>query len=114
MGTQHYLAAIVGGMIAGFMVGKMLFPKLGPGSQDGHSGDAAWGVAVLPALLGGGAALTWLDPAALPMTQTAPIEFMAAAGLLVGVGAQMKSKRTDPSQIPSERGHLRPPLNQVV
>lgn len=111
MDIQHYFLAIAGGMLAGIAAARMI--PIASWLQAGLGGNGRQS-ALIAGLMAGGAILTWLDPAALPMMQAAPIEFMAAAGVLAGVGAQMKVARTRPSEIPADRGTLRASMKQVA
>jgi hypothetical protein len=97
MGFQHYLMAMLGGLMVGSAAGRVLSAN---GRVVGVSGmvsstlrprsaDAAWQAIFLLGLVAGGAVLTWLDPAGLPISTVAPIELMLGAGLLVGFGARL-------------------------
>ena len=92
MDFQHYLMAIVGGLLVGSAAGWVLLANGRVAGVSGmvssslrpRSADAAWQAICLLGLVAGGAFLTWLDPAGLPIGAVAPIELMVGAGLLVG------------------------------
>ncbi len=96
MEFQHYLMAILGGLLVGSAVGMVLLANSRVAGVSGtvssslhpRPADAAWQAIFLLGLVAGGVALTWLDPAGLPMVTAAPIELMVGAGLLVGFGAR--------------------------
>ena len=101
MEFQHHLMAMVGGLVAGSAAGWVL---LATGRVAGVSGivssslrprsaDAAWQAIFLLGLVAGGVALTWLDPAGLPIATAAPIELMVGAGLLVGFAVRFYEGR---------------------
>jgi hypothetical protein len=91
---QHY-ATLLGGLLVGIAAGMVLLAKGRVAGVSGmvssvvrpRSADAAWQAIFLLGLVAGGAVLTWLDPAGLPIGTVAPIELMVGAGLLVGFAA---------------------------
>jgi hypothetical protein len=102
MSHQHYLAVLLGGLLVGFAAGMVL---LANGRASGVSGmvasvarprsaDAAWQALFLAGLVAGGTLLAWLDPAALPAGESAPLQLMIGAGLLVGFGARLAGNFT--------------------
>lgn len=101
MEIQHYLTAILGGLMVGSAAGWVLLANgrvvgvsgMVSSSLRPRSADAAWQAIFLLGLVAGGAALTWLDPAGLPIGTVAPIELMVGAGLLVGFGARFDEGR---------------------
>jgi hypothetical protein len=101
MEFQHYFMAILGGLMVGSAAGWVLVANgrlagisgMVSSSLHTRSADAAWQAIFLLGLVAGGAVLSWLDPAGLPMGTVAPIELMVGAGLLVGFGARFKHAR---------------------
>ena len=97
MEFQHYLMAMVGGLLVGFAAGSVLLANGRVARVSGtvssslrpRSADAAWQAIFLLGLVAGGAFLTWLDPAAQPVGTVAPVQLMVGAGLLVGFGARL-------------------------
>ena len=97
MEFQHYLMAMVGGLMVGSAAGWVLLANgrlagvSGMVSSSLHppSADAAWQAIFLLGLVAGGALLSWLDPAGLPIGTVAPIELMVGAGLLIGFAARL-------------------------
>jgi uncharacterized membrane protein YedE/YeeE len=97
MDLHHYFLAIVGGLLVGSAAGSVLLANGREARVSGmvssslrpRSADAAWQVLFLLGLVAGGAFLTWIDPAALPMGTVAPIQLMVGTGLLVGFGARL-------------------------
>ena len=57
-----------------------------------RSADAAWQAIFLLGLVAGGAVLSWLDPAGLPIGTVVPTELMVGAGLLVGFAARIAAE----------------------
>jgi hypothetical protein len=105
MEFQHYFMAIAGGLMAGSAAGWVLqcrnrasrMTENGSGLPRPRPVDAAWQAIFLLGLVAGGAFLTWLDPAGLPIGTIAPIELMVGAGLLVGFAARHdESQRRQP------------------
>ena len=98
MQPHHYLFAVLGGLLVGSAAGWVLRVN---GRVAGVSGtvssslrpDAAWQAIFLLGLVAGGAVLTWLDPAGLPIATVAPIELLVGAGLLVGFAARFDEGR---------------------
>ena len=97
MAPQYYSAVLVEGLLVGFAAGMVL---LADGRIAGVSGlvssvvrpqsaDALWQGLFLVGLVAGGTLLTWLDPGALPVGESAPLQLMIIAGLLLGFGARM-------------------------
>lgn len=101
MEFQHYMMAILGGLMVGSAAGWVLLANgrvAGIGGMISstlhpRSADASWQAIFLLGLVAGGAVLTWLDPVGLPMGSVAPIELMVGAGLLVGFGARVDGAR---------------------
>lgn len=101
MEFQHYLMAMVGGLMVGSAAGWVLLANGRVAEVSGmvssslrpRSADAAWQAIFLLGLVAGGAVLTWLDPAGLPLATVAPIELMVGAGLLVGFAARFGEGR---------------------
>ena len=96
MEPHHYYGVMFGGLLVGIAAGMVL---LANGLLAGVSGmvsstlrprsaDAVWQALFLVGLVAGGTVLSWLDPAALPLGQVAPIQLIVGAGLLVGFGRQ--------------------------
>lgn len=93
---QIYMS-ILGGLLLGLAAGVVLVANgrvAGVSSMVSSSFrpravDSSWQIVFLLGLIAGGALLSWLDPAALPVGQVAPIELMVGAGLLVGFGARL-------------------------
>ena len=94
---QHYLT-LLGGLLVGFAAGMVL---LANGRVAGVSGmaasvvrprsvDAAWQALFLVGLVAGGMLMAWLDPAALPTGQVAPLQLVIGAGMLVGFGIRLE------------------------
>lgn len=94
METQGMTSMVLGGLMVGIAAGLVLIAN---GRIAGVSGmiasavrpktaDAAWQVLFLVGLVAGGALLYWLDPAALPAGEAAPVQLMVGAGLLLGFG----------------------------
>jgi len=105
MEFQHYLMAMVGGLMVGSAAGWVHLANgrvagvRGMISSSPHprSADAVWQAIFLLGLVAGGAVLSWIDPAGLPIGTVAPIELMFGAGLLVGFGARHdKTQRRQP------------------
>jgi len=100
MEFQHYLMAIASGLLVGSAAGSVLLANGRVAGVSGmvssslrpRSADAAWQAIVLLGLVAGGAALSWLDPAGLPMATVAPIELMVGAGLLVGFVVRIEAE----------------------
>lgn len=92
MDVHHYFMAMVGGLMVGSAAGWVLLANARVAGVSGmvsstlrpRSADAAWQEIFLLGLVAGGAVLSWLDPAGLPIGAVAPIELMVGAGLLVG------------------------------
>ncbi len=87
MEFQHYTMAVIGGLIVGLAAGRVFRTNgrpVGVRSLHPRSADAAWQVVLLLGLVAGGEALSWLDPAAMPVALAAPIQLMIGAGLLAG------------------------------
>ena len=107
---QHY-ATLLGGLLVGIAAGLVLLANgrvagvssMVSSSFRPRSADAARQVIFLLGLVAGGAFLTWLDPAGLPVGTVAPIELMVGAGLLVGfvvgIEAELFSRRRRPAPI---------------
>jgi uncharacterized protein len=97
MEIQHHLMAMAGCLMVGSAAGWVLLANGGVAGVSGmvssslrpRSVDAAWRAIFLLGLVAGGAVLSWLDPAGLPIGTVAPIELMFGAGLLVGFGARL-------------------------
>ena len=97
MEFQHYLMAMAGGLMAGSAAGWVLLANGRVAGVSGmvssvvrpRSADAAWQALFLVGLVAGGMLLAWLDPAALPTGQIAPLQLTLGAGLLVGLGARL-------------------------
>jgi hypothetical protein len=96
METQGITSVVLGGLMVGIAAGLVLVAN---GRIAGVSGmvasavrpktaDAAWQALFLAGLVAGGALLYWLDPAALPADEAAPVQIIAGAGLLVGFGVR--------------------------
>jgi uncharacterized membrane protein YedE/YeeE len=97
MAHQQYYAVLLGGLLVGVAAGMVL---LANGRVAGvsamvssvvrpRSADVAWQALFLVGLVAGGMGLAWLDPAALPVGESAPLQLMIGAGLLVGFGARL-------------------------
>jgi hypothetical protein len=86
MEIPNYFMAITVGIVTGIAAGWII-----PITKwfSAGLGDRGWLAALVPALMAGGAVLTWLDPGALPVGVTAPIEMMVGAGLLLGFVARI-------------------------
>lgn len=93
---QQY-ATLLGGLLIGVAAGLVLLANGRVAGVSGmvssslrpRSADAAWQAIFLLGLVAGGAVLTWLDPAALPLGDVAPLQITLGAGLLVGFGARL-------------------------
>jgi uncharacterized membrane protein YedE/YeeE len=102
MVAHLYLITMLGGLLIGLAAGTVLLPKGRVAGVTGmvdsvvppRSADTAWQVIFLLGLVAGGTLLSWLDPAALPVGQVAPIQLMVGAGLLVGFGARLSGRST--------------------
>ena len=98
---QQY-ATLLGGLLIGVAAGMVLLANGRVAGVSGmvssslrpRSADAAWQAIFLLGLAAGGALLTWLDPAALPIGAVVPTELMVGAGLLVGFGARLAGGST--------------------
>ena len=101
MEIQHYLMAILGGLMVGSVAGWVLMANgrvagvsgMTSSSLRPRSADAAWQVIFLLGLVAGGMLLTWLDPAGLPIATVVPVELMVGAGLLVGFAVRFDEGR---------------------
>jgi hypothetical protein len=101
MEFQHYLMAILGGLMVGSAAGWVFqangrvagISGMASSALHPRSADSSWQAIFLLGLVAGGAVLSWLDPAGLPMGSVAPIELMVGAGLLVGFGARVGEAR---------------------
>lgn len=93
---QHFYT-LLGGLLVGFTAGMILLANGRVAGVSGmvssvvrpRSADAGWQALFLVGLVAGGMFLTWLDPAALPVGDVAPLQLTLGAGLLVGFGARL-------------------------
>jgi ABC-type spermidine/putrescine transport system permease subunit II len=102
MEIQHYFLALLAGLLAGLAARRILLPGSG---ADG----ALWQTVVLPGVVAGGAMLTWLAPVGLPVSQAAPVEFTAAAGLLIGFVSHSALRPTKATRHPAAAWPSPPP-----
>ena len=110
---QQYFGVLLGGLLVGVAAGKVLLANgrvagiIGPVSSvvRPHSANAGWQALFLVGLVVGGIGLAWLDPAALPVGESAPLQLTIGAGLLIGFGARMGSARTS-GHAPSGVGRI--------
>ena len=119
---QHVYMSLLGGLLVGAAAGIIL---LANGRVAGVSGmvsctlrpratDSSWQITFLLGLIAGGALLSWIDPAALPVGEVAPFFSMVGAGLLVGFGARLSGGCTSGNglcgvgRLPRTRHHRRP------
>jgi uncharacterized membrane protein YedE/YeeE len=102
MAHQQYFGVLLGGLLVGVAAGMALLANGRVAGVSGmisnavgpRSADAVWQALFLVGLVAGGMGLAWLDPAALPVGESAPLQLMIGAGLLVGFGARMVDCRT--------------------
>ncbi len=99
---QQHSYTLLGGLLIGFAAGMVLLANGRAAGVSGmvssvvrpRSADAAWQALFLVGLVAGGMGLAWLDPAALPSGESAPLQLMIGAGLLVGFGARLAGNFT--------------------
>ena len=97
---QQYVT-LLGGLLIGFAAGMVLLANGRVAGVSGmvssvvrpRSADAGWEALFLVGLVAGGTLLTWLDPAALPVGEVAPLHLTLGAGLLVGFAARFDEGR---------------------
>ena len=94
--AQIYMS-VLGGLLVGLAAGVVLVANGRVAGVSGmvsssfrpRTGDNSWQVVFLLGLIAGGALLTWIDPAALPVGKVGPAYLMILAGLFVGFGARL-------------------------
>jgi uncharacterized membrane protein YedE/YeeE len=99
MGDMSFAAALCGGALIGLASALLLsfngriagISGITGGLMDPGRGDRAWRASFLAGLIGGGAAMAALRPAAFPGAFHRSIPLLVVAGLLVGVGTRVSS-----------------------
>ena len=94
---QQYFTVLLGGLLVGGATGMALLANIRVAGVSGRvasvirlrCADAGWQALFLVGLVAGGMGLAWLDPAALPVGESAPLQLMIGAGLLLAFGARM-------------------------
>ena len=102
MELHQQFTTLLGGLLIGVAAGMVLLANGRVAGVSGmvssvvrlRSADAAWQALFLVGLVAGGMGLAWLDPTALPAGESAPLQLMIGAGLLVGFGARLAGGRT--------------------